>query len=135
MLQFNTIYKNGKPQYFFIKSDKREEFNFIQPYFLATSIDHPRHGRILELNTLFSGAGAVWCGRQQHGYGYSASADVYGELIAIIKKLHGKRLSEKALQELNAINTHEDELTLSAELLEELRTLNGEAISAKYAEV
>lgn len=133
MLQFNTIYKNGKPNYFFIKADSPKEFTFIQPYFLITSIDKQRHGRILELNALFSGC--VWYGRQIHGYGYSASADVYGELIAIIKKLHGKRLSEKALQELNAINTHDDELTLSAELLEELRTLNGEAITEKYAEV
>lgn len=132
MLQFNTIYKNGKPQYFFIKSDKPEEFNFIQPYFLATSIDHPRHGRILELNTLFSGAGAVWCGRQQHGYGYSASADVYGELIEIIKKEHGKNLSEEAKKELNAINTHDDNLTLSDELLNELKAHNINALELKY---
>lgn len=132
MLQFNTIYKNGKPQYFFIKSDKPEEFNFIQPYFLATSIDHTRHGRILELNTLFSGAGAVWCGRQQHGYGYSASADVYGELIEIIKKAYGKKLSDGAKKELNAINTHDENLTLSDELLKELRTLNTDALNLKY---
>ena len=132
MLQFNTIYKNGKPQYFFIKSEKPEEFNFIQPYFLATSIDHPRHGRILELNTLFSGAGAVWCGRQQHGYGYSASADVYGELIEIIEKAYGKKLSEEAKKELNAINTHDDNLTLSDELLNELKTHNINALELKY---
>lgn len=132
MLQFNTIYKNGRPQYFFIKSDKPEEFNFIQPYFLATSIDHTRHGRILELNTLFSGAGTVWCGRQQHGYGYSASADVYGELIEIIKKLYGEKLSEEAKKELNAINTHDENLTISDELLKELKAHNINALNLKY---
>lgn len=132
MLQFNTIYKNGKLQYFFIKSDKPEEFSFIQPYFLATSIDHPRHGRILELNTLFSGAGAVWCGRQYHGYGYSASADVYGELVEIIKKAYGEKLSDEAKKELNAINTHDDYLTLSDELLNELKSHNINALELKY---
>lgn len=130
MLQFNTIYKNGKPQYFFIKADSPEEFNFIQPYFLATSIDRPRHGRILEMNALFSGL--VWYGRQQHGYGYSASADVYGELIYIIKKAYCKSLSEAAKKELNAINTHNENLTLSDHLIKELREHNTNALNLKY---
>ena len=37
-MKFTTIYKNGRPEHFFIKLDKPNEFNFIQPYFLATSI-------------------------------------------------------------------------------------------------
>lgn len=125
-MEFNTIYKNGKPDYFFIKLDNAKEFNFLQPYFLATSIDHTRHGRIKEMYPIFSGL--VFAGKQIHGYGYSASADVYGELITIIKKLYNKQLSENALNELNKINTHDDKLTLSAELLEELKTLNNNEI-------
>ena len=125
-MEFNTIYKNGKPNYFFIKLDNAKEFNFLQPYFLATSIDHTRHGRIKEMFCLF--AGSVFGGKQVHGYGYSASADVYGELITIIKKLYNKQLSENALNELNRINTHDGKLNLTAELLEELTTLNNKEI-------
>ena len=125
-MKFNTIYKNGKPDYFFIKLDNEKEFNFLQPYFLATSIDHARHGRIKEMYPLFSGS--VFAGKQVHGYGYSASADVYGELIIIIKKLYGKQLSENALNELNRINTHEDAITLSTEILKELSELNSAEI-------
>lgn len=125
-MKFNTIYKNGKPDYFFIKLDDEKEFNFLQPYFLATSIDHTRYGRIKEMYPIFSGS--VFAGKQVHGCGYSASADVYGELIAIIKKLYGKQLSENALTELNKINTHEDDIKLSTEILQELSELNNAEI-------
>lgn len=121
-MKFTTIYRNGKPQYFFIKLDNEKEFNFIQPYFLVTSMNKPKYGRILEMNCLFSGS--VWQGRQTHGYGYSCSADVYGTLIEIIRKLYGETLSERALQEINAINTHDEHLKLSLETLSELATLN-----------
>lgn len=121
-MKFTTIYRNGKPQYFFIKLDNEKEFNFIQPYFLVTSMDKPKYGRILEMNCLFSGS--VWQGRQTHGYGYSCSADVYGTLIEIIRKLYEKTLSKQALQEINAINTHDEDLKLSLETLSELATLN-----------
>ena len=129
-MEFTNIYHNGKPQYFFIKLDAENEYNFLQPYFLLTSYDHPRLGRILEMECLFSGS--VWQGRQSHGYGYSCSADVYGTLIDAIKKLHGKKLSSTAKEELNAINTHDNALTLSAELLAELATLNNAALAKKY---
>lgn len=66
----------------------------------------------------------VWSGRASHGYGYAYSADVYGTLIGLIRKLHGKRLSAAATQELNEINTHEDKLTLSDATLQELAALN-----------
>lgn len=121
-MKFTTIYRNGKPQYFFIKLDNEKEFNFIQPYFLVTSMNRPKYGRILEMNCLFSGS--VWQGRQTHGYGYSCSADVYGTLIEIIRKLYEKTLSKQALQEINAINTHDEHLKLSLETLSELATLN-----------
>lgn len=121
-MEFNTIYRNGKPQYFFIKIDEPAEFNFLQPYFLVTSMDKPRFGRILEMECLFSGS--VWQGRQSHGYGYSCSADVYGTLIDAIYKLYSKELSEESKQELNAINTHDDILKLSGNLLRELARLN-----------
>ena len=129
-MEFTNIYRNGKPQYFFIKADNENEFNFLQPYFLLTSYDRPRLGRILEMECLFSGS--VWQGRQTHGYGYSCSADVYETLISAVKKLHGKELSSTAVEELNAINTHNSTLTLSANLLQELATLNTAALAKKY---
>ena len=130
-MQFNTIYRNGKPQYFFIKTDRPEEFNFIQPYFLVTSSDRPRFGRILEMDCLFSGS--VWQGRQSHGYGYSCSADVYGSLIDAIHKVHKNQLSEAAVSELSSINRHENELQLSPELLAELAALNSAALEKRWA--
>ena len=130
-MEFNTIYRNGKPQYFFIKIDEPAEFNFIQPYFLLTSMDKPRFGRILEMECLFSGS--VWQGRQSHGYGYSCSADVYGTLINAIYKLYNKELSEESKQELNAINTHDNILKLSGNLLRELARLNAIALERKYS--
>jgi hypothetical protein len=125
-MEFNTIYKNGKPERFFIKIDNPKEFAFIQPYFLITSINHTRHGRILEMNCLFSSS--VWQGRQQHGYGYSCSADVYGELITIIEKLHKKRLTNEDRDELHEINTHGERLTLSENLLDHLSAYNTEEL-------
>ena len=130
-MEFATIYRNGKPQYFFIKIDEPAEFNFLQPYFLLTSMDKPRFGRILEMECLFSGS--VWQGRQSHGYGYSCSADVYGTLINAIYKLYKKELSENAKQELNSINTHDSTLILSIATLKELATLNTVALERKYS--
>lgn len=130
-MEFNTIYRNGKPQYFFIKIDEPAEFNFLQPYFLLTTMDKPRFGRILEMECLFSGS--VWQGRQSHGYGYSCSADVYGTLINAIHKLYSKELSEESKQELTAINTHESTLKLSENLLKELAKLNMTTLERKYS--
>ena len=129
-MEFNTIYRNGKPQYFFIKIDEPAEFNFLQPYFLVTSMDKPRFGRILEMECLFSGS--VWQGRQSHVYGYSCSADVYGTFFFSIYKLYSKELSDESKQELTAINTHEDTLKLSENLLKELAKLNMIALERKY---
>ena len=42
-MEFTTIYRNGKPQYFFIKIDEPAEFNFLQPYFLVTSLASDVH--------------------------------------------------------------------------------------------
>lgn len=129
-MEFTTIYHNGKPQRFFIKVDTPREFAVIQPYFISTNIDHPRHGRILEMSCLFSSS--VWQGRQIHGYGYSPSADVYGELIRIITELHKHRLTEQDKNELQRINTHEDKQTFSAELLEHLSQYNSIALDEMY---
>lgn len=121
-MEFTTIYKGGRPQYFFIRLERPEEWEILRPYYLTTTSDHPRAGCILEMDCLFSGS--VWSGRASHGYGYSCSADVYGTLIDLIRKLHGKRLSAAAAKELDAVNTHEDRLTLSDATLQELATLN-----------
>ena len=129
-MKFATIYHNGKPQNFFIKLDRPEEFEFLQPYFILTTSDKPRFERILEMDCLFSGS--VWFGRQRHGYGYSCSADVYGSLIEAIHKLYNGALSPETVQELNAINTHEDDLRLSENALNELKTLNAAALERKW---
>lgn len=128
-MEFNTIYKNGRPQYFFIRLERPEEWEILRPYYLLTTSDRPRAGRILEMDCLFSGL--VWRGRVSHGYGYACNADVYGTLIDLIHKLHGNRLSTAAVQELDAINTHEDRLTLSDATLRELAALNAAAFARR----
>ena len=129
-MEFTTIYKNGKPERFFIKVDNINEYAFLQPYFLATDIDHTRHGSILEMDCLFPSS--VWQGRQRHGYGYSASADVYGELIRIIEKIHKNRLTVADREELHKINTHDAKLILSENLLTNLSNYNSEELNKKY---
>lgn len=134
-MKFNSIYKNGKPDYFFITIDsKKGERAFIQPYFIVTDIDHPRRGRIREMNVLVNTNNIiVYYGKAAHGYGYSHSADVYGELIDIIRTSYGKELTEAENKELSKINTHDDELTLSPELLEHLAELNQVALDKQFA--
>ena len=134
-MEFNSIYKNGKPDYFFITIDsKKGERAFIQPYFIVTSIDYPRRGRIREMNVLVNTNGViVYYGKATHGYGYSHSADVYGELIDIIEDSYGTELTDAEKTELHKINTHDDELTVSPELLEHLAELNKVALDKKHA--
>ena len=134
-MEFNSIYKNGKPDYFFITIDsKKGERAFIQPYFIVTDIDHPRRGRIREMNVLVNTNGViVYYGKATHGYGYSHSADVYGELIDIIRDTYGEELTDAEKEELRKINTHNDELTVSPELLEHLAELNKIALDKKLA--
>lgn len=74
----------------------------------------------------------VYYGKATHGYGYSHSADVYGELIDIIRDSYGKELTDAEKTELSKINTHDDELTLSPELLEHLAELNNVALYGKF---
>lgn len=134
-MEFNSIYKNGKPDYFFITIDsKKGERAFIQPYFIVTDIDHPRRGRIREMDVLVNTNGIiVYYGKATHGYGYSHSADVYGELIDIIEDSYGEELTDAEKTELHKINTHDDTLTLSPELLEHLAELNKVARDKKWA--
>ena len=134
-MEFNSIYKNGKPDYFFITIDsKKGERAFIQPYFIVTDIDHQRRGRIREMNVLVNTNGViVYYGKATHGYGYSHSADVYGELIDIIRDTYGEELTDAEKEELRKINTHDDELTVSPELLEHLAELNKVALDKKLA--
>ena len=133
-MEFNSIYKNGKPDYFFITIDsKKGERAFIQPYFIVTDMDHPRRGSIKEMNVLVNTNGIiVYYGKATHGYGYSHSADVYGELIDIIRDSYGKELTDAENKELSKINTHDDELTLSPKLLEHLAELNQVALYGKF---
>lgn len=129
-MKFTTIYKNGNPQNFFIKLDSPKEFNFLQPYFIYTSMDNSRKGNILEMFVLFSGE--VFAGRQRHGYGYSCSADVFGTLIHdIILKEYKNELSEEAKMELKAINTHDEQITITEKTLAELAAINEKKFAKK----
>ena len=134
-MEFNSIYKNGKPDYFFITIDsKKGERAFIQPYFIVTDIDHPRRGCIKEMNVLVNMNNIiVYYGKATHGYGYSHSADVYGELIDIIEDSYGKELTDAEKTELHKINIHDGELTVSPELLDHLAELNKVALDKKFA--
>lgn len=136
-MKFNSIYKNGKPDYFFITIDRKKgERAFIQPYFIVTDIDHPRHGRIREMNVLENmNDVTIYYGKATHGYGYSHSADVYGELIDIIRDSYGKELTDAEKTVLSKINTHDDELTLAPELLEHLAELNRVALDARFKDL
>lgn len=129
-MKFNTIYKKGNVDYFFIRLDNKSEWAFIQPYFIFTTREKCGKGRIKKMGNLFSGD--VFFGQQLHDYGYSASADVYGTLIHnIILKEYAEQLSEIAKKELRAINTCNDELNLSNATLHELSELNKRAILNK----
>lgn len=130
MIEYSSIYKNGKIERFFIKTEKGKEFNFIQPYFLLTSLDKKRNGNILELDCLFTGS--VWQGRQTHGWGYSSSHDVFSQLLENIKNLYKNKLTEKTLNELTKINTHDDKINLTEETLDELNKLNNEYLTQKW---
>lgn len=130
MIEYSSIYKNGKIERFFIKTENAKEFNFIQPYFLLTSLDKKRNGNILEMDCLFSGS--VWQGRQRHGWGYSSSHDVFIQLLENINKLYKNKLTEEAQNELKKINTHDDKINLSEETLSELDKLNGEYLAKKW---
>lgn len=134
-MKFNSIYKNGKPDYFFITIDRKTgERAFIQPYFIVTSFENPRRGRINEMNVLENmNEVTTYYGKATHGYGYSHSADVYGELIDIIKTFYKKELTDKEKEELDKINTHNEEINLSPELLEHLAELNKVALDKKFA--
>lgn len=129
MIEFVSRYE-GRKHLFYIKIDKGNEFAFIQPYFLVTSYEHPRKGRINRMECLFSGS--VWEGSHSHGYGYSCSADVYGTLLDIIHKLYRSQLSEDAKAELDKINTHDTRLVLSDKTLGELERLNAEYFEKKW---
>ena len=125
MITYNSIYKNGKPDYFFLKVDSLQEFQaFIRPYFIVTTMDKPRKYAIKSMDCLFSCQ--VWSGKQSHGYGYSSSADIFNSLIQIIKTLHKKRLTEQDVQELDAINTHDEKIELSQLLIDNLIKYNTE---------
>ena len=134
-MKYTVIYKNGRPERFFIKIENQKEFSFIHPYFLVTTSDRRRRGNILEMDCLYSGE--VWQGRQKHGYGYSASADVYGELIDIINKLYIKneKMSEQSINELRRINTHDETIIFSDYLLQELAELNHEELKKRLDRV
>lgn len=131
-MEFNSIYKNYKPDYFFITIENKER-PFVQPYFIVTDIDHKKRGRITYMEVLQSfGNFTTYYGKGRHGYGYSFSADIYGELIDIIRTLYKNDLTEAELEELRKINTHDEKVTLSEGLLEHLKELNKIALDEKW---
>ena len=85
------------------------------------------------MNALISiGDAQIQYGKGMHGYGYSFSADIYGELIDIIRKLYKDDLTESELEELRKINTHDDDLELSEGLIAHLGEHNEKTIEAKF---
>ncbi len=137
-MKYASIYKNGKLQNFYIKATKKEYDAFLQNYFILTSLEKPRLGNIKELSVLFSNdyknenSEAVYMGKQYHGWGYSASADVYDELLRAIKKLYNSELNEKELEELEKINIHDELLTVGDALLEKLGRLSNNKLHEKW---
>lgn len=137
-MKYTSIYKNGKIQNFYLKANEKEYQAFIQNYFILTSLDKPRLGNIKEISVLFSndykheGSEAVYIGKQYHGWGYSASADVYGELLQTIKKLYKNELNEKEFEELDKINIHDEMLIVSDALLEKLGILSNNKLYEKW---
>lgn len=127
---YQSIYKNGKPDYFFLRAETPKEWAFIQPYFLMSSIDKPRVGRIRCMECLFSGD--TWYGKQTHGYGYSASHDVYGQLLDCIAKLYKGHLSGETAAALNSLNIDDDTVHLPENVLDELDRLNSAELAKKY---
>ena len=125
--------REGNKILFYIQA-KGNEREFIQPYFIKTSIDKTRNGRIYEMEVLFSyntkTKTIIYNGRQ--GHGYSFSADVFGELINIIKQVHKKRLTAYDLKQLDKINTHDSEQTFTPKFLENLKQYNAEALHEKW---
>lgn len=131
-MEFNSIYKNYKPDYFFITIENKER-PFVQPYFIVTDIDHKKRGNITYMEVLQNfGDFTTYYGKGRYGYGYSFSADIYGELIDIIRTLYKDDLTEAELEELRKINTHDEKVTLSEGLLEHLKELNKIALDEKW---
>lgn len=137
-MKFTSIYKNGKVQNFYIKANEKEYNAFLQNYFILTTIDKKRLGNILEMDCLFSndykhtGSEAVYIGKQKHGYGYSASADVYGTLLQTIKNLYKNNLTDEELTKLEKINTHDDNIVIDDDLLEKLGKLSNTKLYEKW---
>ena len=99
-MEFNSIYKNGRPDYFFITIESKER-PFVQPYFIVTDIDHKKRGNITYMEVLQNfGNFTTYYGKGRHGYGYSFSADIYGELIDIIETLYKNDLTDAEKEEL-----------------------------------
>ena len=131
-MEFNSIYKNGRPDYFFITIES-EERPFVQPYFIVTDIDHKKRGNITYMEVLQSfGNFTTYYGKGRHGYGYSFSADIYGELIDIIETLYKDALTEAELEELRKSNTHDEKVVLAEGLLAHLKELNEKALEEKW---
>lgn len=131
-MEFNSIYKNYKPDYFFITIENKER-PFVQPYFIVTDIDHKKRGRITYMEVLQNfGDFTTYYGKGRHGYGYSFSADIYGELIDIIRTLYKNDLTDDEKEELSKINTHDEKVALSEGLLTHLKELNKIALDEKW---
>lgn len=119
-MELARITKNGRADYFVIRTEKPEEWELLRPYYLQTSYDKPRAGRILEMTCLFSGS--VWCVRLSRSY--AGTADVFRALVDLALKLHGGQLSAASVKELNGADTCTHRLTLSDATLQELAALN-----------
>lgn len=126
-MELARITKNGRADYFIIRTEKPEEWELLRPYYLQTSYDKPRAGRILEMKCLFSEN--IWCVRLIRSC--AGTADVFRALVDLALKLHGGQLSAAAVDELKGSNTCSHRLTLSDETLQELAALNAAAFARR----
>lgn len=69
-MEIARITKNGRADYFIIRTEKPEEWELLRPYYLQTSYNKPRAGRILEMSCLFSDS--VWSVRLIRSYAGTA---------------------------------------------------------------
>ena len=118
-MQYNAIYKNGKPERFFLRLDDEKERAIVALYFLESAKKGPRVGRINQMAWVFTD---VLSGKQRHGAGYSSAADVFGTFRMLILGRAGSALSESVRDEVFSMNTHDDVVRLSKRALDEIES-------------
>ena len=135
-MKYTAIFKNGKIDTFYLLTSKKESNAILNNYFLDTDIDHTKLGNIKDLNILYGvydlKTKVVYYGKQSHGWGYASCHDVYTTLLQHIIKTYKNDLTRHDIQQLQSINTDNEELTIKPALLDKLEKLTEERQAKKY---